>query len=127
MLSKIQLNQLVAEYRGEQDGVASGMTYRTIEAESAGIAEMLLQSHTSEIHLLPALPKAWPNGHVKGLRARGGFEVDISWRQGKLEKAHIRSMLGKQCTVRCGERTVSLQTVKGITYTLNHNLRANPS
>jgi alpha-L-fucosidase 2 len=69
---------------------------------AAGIAEMLLQSHAGEIHLLPALPTAWPTGSVRGVCARGGFEVDIAWKDGKLTGGVVRSKLGSKCRIRAG-------------------------
>jgi alpha-L-fucosidase 2 len=74
------------------------------------------------IDLLPALPKAWPAGSVTGLRARGGFEVDLTWSDGKLTRAAIRSKLGQPCQLRSGTRTLDLETQPGTTYTFNADL-----
>jgi alpha-L-fucosidase 2 len=83
---------------------------------TAGIAEMLLQSHANEVHLLPALPTSWKSGSVKGLRARGGFEVDMTWQDGRLARATIRSRLGGTCRVRTPSRAIEIPTEVGRRY-----------
>jgi alpha-L-fucosidase 2 len=80
---------------------------------ASGIAEMLLQSQNDEIQLLPALPKAWPKGSVSGLRARGGFVVDITWQDGKLTGATIHSLNGNPCHLRYGNVTRLVKIKKG--------------
>jgi alpha-L-fucosidase 2 len=90
---------------------------------TAGVCEMLLQSHENEINLLPALPKCWPSGSVQGLRGRGGFEVDIAWKDGQLARATVRSKLGGPCRLRSGATTTTLATQAGGSYSLNAALQ----
>jgi len=99
---------------------------------TAGIAEMLLQSRHSEnedkqpeyqIHLLPALAPAWTNGWYKGLRARGGFEVDAQWKDHKLEQAVIRSAHAGRISVRCDSFAVSYVVGPGSVLRLDRKLR----
>ena len=70
---------------------------------ASGFCELLMQSHLHEIHLLPALPNAWPNGSIKGLKARGNHLIDISWKNGELEKATITSPAGNSPKIRLGK------------------------
>jgi len=86
---------------------------------TAGIAEMLLQSQAGEIHLLPALPKAWPNGSVGGLRARGNFTVDLVWRGGKLTVAILRSATANHAIVRYGDKTKPIDVKAGVPVTIS--------
>jgi len=115
---------------------------------TAAIAEMLLQSHLTAdqeskmedgkpevefrtprsalrvLHLLPALPEAWPEGAVRGLRARDGFEVDLDWADGNLSEVTIKSRLGHPCRVRYGDHAIELKTTRGGAYTLDGHLES---
>ena len=84
----------------------------------SGVTEMLVQSHAGCIHLLPALPKAWHSGHLKGVKAVGNFTVDIQWKDNRLVRAVIHSGSGGRCTVRHGSSTLVLETVAGRSYTV---------
>ncbi|HAZ62627.1 MAG TPA: hypothetical protein DCZ72_03310, partial [Armatimonadetes bacterium] len=89
---------------------------------TASICEMLLGSHAGELELLPALPAIWPTGSVSGLRARGGFTVDLAWANGALTGATIRSTRGGPCRVRLGERVASFQMTAGQVLNLDGTL-----
>jgi alpha-L-fucosidase 2 len=83
---------------------------------AAGIAEMLLQSHDGAIHILPALPDVWKNGKIRGIKARGGFELDIEWKDGKASRVIVKSMLGGNCRIRSDTKLasdVSLRPARG--------------
>ncbi len=85
---------------------------------TAGVAEMLMQSHMGFIHLLPALPDAWSEGNISGICAKGGFDVDIAWNEGKLTQATIKSKNGGKCSLRYGDSTLNFGTKKGRSYTV---------
>lgn len=85
---------------------------------AAGIAEMLVQSHAGYIELLPALPSALPNGNIKGLCARGGFELQLQWKNGRLLQANILSKAGGPCIIKYKDKTHTLNTQRGKQYVI---------
>lgn len=87
---------------------------------TAGITEMLLQSHAGYIHLLPALPDNWQEGSIHGIRARGGFTIDMEWKKGKITRLSVTSHLGGTCRIREGasEKERMIETQKGKTYSI---------
>jgi alpha-L-fucosidase 2 len=85
---------------------------------TAGVTELLLQSHMGFIQLLPALPDAWEEGSIEGLLARGNFEVDIHWTNGQLQEAIITSNAGEPCQVRYGNQVLNFKTKKGQSYSI---------
>jgi len=89
---------------------------------TAGIAEMLMQSHAGYIDLLPALPTCWKNGSIHGLKAQGGFTVDIDWADGQLAQTVITSPFGGPVTMKYGDRQTVIDTQSGKKYTLNNTL-----
>ena len=84
----------------------------------AGVCEMLLQSHFNELHILPALQDAWADGHVTGIRARGGFEVDIKWEKHQLVHLKVKSLNGNRLKIRYKSSTAEMDTEVGQAYTL---------
>ncbi|MBN2590791.1 MAG: glycoside hydrolase family 95 protein [Sedimentisphaerales bacterium] len=91
---------------------------------TAAVAEALLQSHAGEINLLPALPPGWSNGSVKGLRARGDFEVSIKWIDGTLTKVTVFSRAGNEFVLKYKDKTVKYETEKGNTYSFDAMLKS---
>lgn len=96
---------------------------------TAGITEALLQSQRRDgqngfiLDLLPALPSAWPDGYITGIRARGGFEVDIQWAGGKLKQLAVKSLNGNDCTLQYGKQSIKLRTQPGQTHRLDGTMR----
>lgn len=90
---------------------------------SAAMTEMFIQSQTDKIQLLPAIPAAWKNGEVNGLCARGGFEVDMKWKEGKLENVKIFSKNGGVCKLQKGNKVIEIKTQPRGKYILNGELK----
>jgi alpha-L-fucosidase 2 len=85
---------------------------------ASGLCEMLMQSHMGVVHLLPALPAAWKNGKVTGMKARGCFVVDMEWKDGSLTEVKIESLKGAPLKVRYGDKVIDVKLKKGETKTV---------
>ena len=89
---------------------------------TAGVTEMLLQSHMGFIQLLPALPNAWKDGSVSGVCAKGNFEVDMIWENNQLKEATVHSGAGGNCVIKYGDKMLSFKTIKGQSYQLKYDV-----
>lgn len=120
LLANAAEDSLLAYSRGGVAGAESNIfSLDGNTAGAAGVAEMLLQSQAGEIHLLPALPSAWPDGNISGLCARGGVEVSLSWAGGKLVAASLKSKLGGTHKVRYGANVVQITLPAGRSVTVS--------
>jgi len=123
LLTKMLTEISIHPGKEDSDRAPSFEGNQGIQGVTAGVAEMLLQSHDGRVRLLPALPAAWPDGRVEGLRARGGFVVDMRWSGGKLVRARIRSQCGGVCRLVYGSSEVALRTRAGESYWRDGRLR----
>lgn len=89
---------------------------------TAGVTEMLLQSHMGFIQLLPALPNAWKDGSISGICAKGNFEVDMIWENNQLKEATVHSGAGGNCVIKYGDKMLSFKTIKGQSYQLKYDV-----
>ncbi len=120
LLANAAEDSLLAYSRGGVAGAESNIfSLDGNTAGAAGLAEMLLQSQAGEIHLLPALPSAWPNGTITGLCARGGVEVSLSWAEGKLVTASLKSKSSATHKVRYGAKLTRITLPAGRTVTVS--------
>jgi len=91
---------------------------------AAGIAEMIVQSHQGYLDILPALTSAIPQGEIKGLRARGGFELNLTWDRGQLTSLTVKSRTGGNCKIRYKNKNANIETKAGESYQLDGDLKA---
>lgn len=119
ILKKMQTEISLHPGKEDSDRVPSLEGNQGIQGVTAGVAEMLLQSHDGYVTLLPALPSSWPTGKVQGLRARGGFVIDMEWDHQKLIRVRILSVSGSRCVLKYGHRIVALDTKRAESCLMN--------
>lgn len=104
---------------GDKALTSLNTNYPTIyDSPFGGFAEMLMQSHTGALDILPALPSAWKSGKILGLKARGNYEVDIEWENTQLKKAAIRSYNGEVPAVTVAGKSININTDPRVSFTM---------
>jgi alpha-L-fucosidase 2 len=131
----MMMNKLLSPAEGASGGERGGVYRNLFDAHppfqidgnfggAAGLGEMLVQSHTKYIELLPALPSSLPNGEIKGICVRGGFVLNLTWQKGQLQQVEVLSKTGNDCLLKYGDKTTEIKTEKGKTYRLNVELKS---